>query len=214
MAIKLPNGAQIFIASGYAASANVTALTNATEGVATATNTLVAGDYVEMTSGWSRLTDKIVRAKSPSGTVFTLEGYDTSSTTTYPAGTGVGSFRKISGWTQIVQILDTGSNGGDQEFLEYQLLEADAKKRIPTTKAPYGLELTIADDPTLAGYIALAAANDDRLQRAIRVLLPNGSNILYNAYVSVDKTPSLTANQIMAVKATLSMLNEPVRYAT
>lgn len=213
MAIKLPNGAQIFIASGYGTSTNITALSNAAEAVATSTNTLVAGDYVEVTSGWSALTDKIVRVKAPSGTQFTMEGYDTSSTTMYPAGTGTGAFRKITGWQQITQILETSSSGGDQEFLEYQLLEADAKKRVPTTKSPYGLELTIADDPTLAGYIALSTANDDRLARAIRVLLPNGSNILYSAYVSVDKTPSLSVNQIMAVKATLSMLGQPVRYA-
>lgn len=214
MAIKLPNGAIIAIASGYSTSANITALSNASEAVATATNTLTAGDFVEITSGWSRLTDKIIRVKTPTASNFVLEGYDTSSTTIYPANGGTGSFRRVTGWTQIAQVLETSTNGGEQQFLEYQLLEADAQKRIPTTKSAAGLELSIADDPTLSGYQLLSAANDDRAQRAVRITLPNGSVLLYNAYVSVDKTPSLTVNQIMAVKATLSFLNEPVRYAS
>lgn len=215
MSVKLPNGTIFEIASGYAASANITALSNASEAVATASNTLAAGDYVEITSGWSRLTDRILRVKAPSGTQFTLEGFDTSSTSIFPSGSGVpASFRKISGWTQIQQILETSSSGGEQEFTEYQFLEADARKRIPTSKSPIGLELSIADDPTLAGYIALAAANDDRLPRAIRATLPNGSKILYNAYVSVGKTPSMAVNQVMAVRATLSLLGEPIRYAS
>lgn len=214
MSIKLPNGALIAIASGYSAAVDITALSNASEALATAANTLAAGEFVEITSGWSRLTDKIVRVKTPTASNFVLEGYDTSSTSIYPANGGTGSFRKVTGWTQIAQVLETSTNGGEQQFLEYQLLEADAQKRIPTFKSPAGLEITIADDPSLAGYQALSVANDDRAQRAVRVTLPNGSVLLYNAYVSVDKTPSLSVNQIMAVKATLSFLNEPVRYAS
>ena len=47
-----------------------------------------------------------------------------------------------------------------------------------------------------------------------RVTLPSGAIILYNAYISLNKTPSLTVNEIMACEVTLSMLNEPVRYAS
>ena len=215
MSISLPNGALVSIASGYVASANITALSNAVPAEATATNSLAVGDFVEMTSGWSRLTDKIVRvAASPTSTAFGLDGYDTSDTSIYPAGGGDGSFRKISGWTQLSQILTSTSDGGVQQFLTYQFLEGDSQKRIPTFKDAAGLTFSVADDPTADGYILASAANDDRLPRAVKVSLPNGSTILYNAYISLDKTPSLTVNQIMAVQFTLSLLNEPVRYAS
>lgn len=214
MAISLPNGAIVAIASGYSASANITALTNASPGVATAVNTLVAGDIVEITSGWSRLTDKIIRASAPSASVFTLEGYDTTLTSIYPAGSGVGSFRKITGWTQLSQVLSSSSSGGEQQFLEYQLLEADAQKRIPTFKSAAGLSFSVADDPTLAGYILASVANDDRLPRAVRITLPSGAVLLYNAYISLNKTPSLSVNEIMASEVTLSLKAEPVRYAS
>ena len=126
---------------------------------------------------------------------------------------GVGTVREISTWTQIAQVLSTQSDGGQQQFFTYQLLEADAEKRIPTTKSAGGLTIRIADDPTLAGYIAASAANDDRLPRALRITMPNGSVLLYNTYVSLNKTPTFTVNQAMECEVTFSFLAEPVRYA-
>lgn len=214
MAVKLPNGTAFYLASGYGSSVTVTAITNATEAVASATNTFAAGDFVEITSGWSRLNGKIVRVKAATGTTFTLEGIDTSSATAYPAGSGIGSARQVSGWTQLQQVLSTSTSGGDQQFATYQFIEADQETRIPTTKAAAGLEMSIADDPSLGGYILASAANDDRDPRAVKCALSNGSVILYNAYVSLNKTPSMDANQVMSCKATLSFLNsDPVRYA-
>lgn len=214
MAISLPNGAIVSLAATYSAPASITAISNAAAGVVTATNTLAVGDYVEITSGWSRLNGKVVRVSAASGTTFTMEGYDTTLTTIYPAGGGIGTFRKILTWTQLSQILSSGSSGGEQQFLEYQLLEGDAQKRIPTVKSAAGLTFSVGDDPTLPGYILASAANDDRLPRAARIDLPSLAKILYNAYVSLNKTPSLTVNEIMACEVTLSLLAEPVRYAS
>lgn len=214
MAVTLPNGALVAIASGYGTVANMTAITNADPAVATlaAGHGIVSGDFIEVTSGWSRLTDKVVEAGTVATNDVPLLGIHTTLTSIYPAGAGVGSVRKITGWTQLSQILQSGSSGGEQQFLEYQFLESDAQKRIPTFKNAAGLTFSIADDPTLAGYILAAAANDDRLPRAVKITLPNGAVIVYNAYISLNKTPSLTVNEIMACEVTLSLLNEPVRY--
>jgi hypothetical protein len=214
-AVQLPNGSLVHIASGYGASKSMTAISNATEAVATleASHGVVENDILEMTSGWSRLNGKIVRADSVSTNDVTLEDINTSSTTIYPAGTGTGSIREITGWTQLQQILESGSSGGEQQFLEYQFLEADAQVRIPTFKNASGLTFSIADDPSLAGYILAETANDDRLPRAVRITLPSGAKIFYNAYISLNKTPSLNVNQVMACQVTLSLLNDPVRYS-
>lgn len=215
MAISLPNGALVAIASGYTApTATFTSVSNGAPPAVLVTNTFVTGDYVEVTSGWSRLTQKVVRLASASGTGFSLEGIDTTLTSIYPATGGVGAARKVSGWTQLSQVLSSSSSGGEQQFLEYQLLEGDAQKRIPTVKSAAGLTFSVADDPTLAGYILASAANDDRLPRAVLVTLPSGAKLLYNAYISLNKTPSLTVNEIMAVEVTMSLLAEPVRYVS
>lgn len=214
MAITLPNGALVSIASGYATGIAVTAVSNASEAVFTVANTFAVGDYIEVTSGWSRMNDKIVRVKSATTTTFVAEGYDTTNTGIYPAGSGIGSVRKVTGFTQLSQILTSTSSGGDQQFLTYQLLEADAQKNIPTFKNPSVLTLEVADDPSLPGYQLAKAANDDRLPRAIQFALPNGAKLMYNSYVSLSPSPSLTVNAIMAVQVTLSNKAEPVRYAS
>ena len=215
MTVSVPNGALVAIASGYGSALTVSALTNANPGVATSTaHGLANGDFVEVTSGWSRLTNKVVRVANVTTNTLELEGIDTSSTSIYPAAGGTGSVRKITGWTQLSQILSSSSSGGEQQFLEYQFLEADAQKRIPTFKNAAGLTLSVADDATQAGYILASTANDDRLQRAVRITLPSAAKILYNAYISLNKTPTLTVNELMAVEVTLSLLAEVVRYAT
>ena len=125
---------------------------------------------------------------------------------------GAGTARLITGWTQLSQILTSSSNGGEQQFLDYQFLESDAQKKLPTYKSASGLVFSVADDPTQPGYTLAATANDDRLPRAVSITLPGGSVIYYNAYISLNKTPSLNVNEIMAVEVTLSLLAEVVRY--
>ncbi|RZL39226.1 MAG: phage tail protein [Rubrivivax sp.] len=210
--VSLPNGSTVFIASGYGSALPVTILTNASPAVATsAAHGLTNGDFVEVSSGWGRLDQKVCRVTGVTTNTFNLESIDTTSTTIYPAGSGIGSVRKITGYTQLAQILSSNSTGGEQQFATYQFLEADGEKRIPTTKSASGLTFSVADDPAQAGYILASAANDDRAKRAIKIVLSNGGILSYNAYVSINKTPSLTTNAIMAVEATLSLLAEPVR---
>lgn len=215
MAVQLPNGSLVAIASGYGSPVTVTAISNAAAGVATAAaHGLSDGDIIEVTSGWSRLTDKVLRVDNSTTGTFELEGINTTSTSVYAPGGGAGSVREITGWTQLAQILTSASQGGEQQFLTYQFLEADAEKRIPTFKSAAGITFSIAYDPDLPGYQLVQAANDDRQQRAVRITLADGSLLYYNAYISLGTIPSLDVNQLMAVEVTLSLLNEPVRYAS
>lgn len=216
MAVSLPNGALIHIGSAYGSALAVSGITNANPAVATsAAHGLANGDYVTFSSGWSRLNNRTFRVANVTVNTFDLEGIDTTSTTTYPAGSGSGTVKKVTTWTQIQQVLNTATSGGEQQFTEFQFLEADAATSIPTAKSAARLAVTVADDPTLAGYIAAKAANDDRSPRALRLSLPNGAKIAYYAYVSMAASPSLTANEVMALEMTATFLNpDPSRYAS
>lgn len=216
MAVQLPNGSIVEIAATYGPVTDITAISNADPGVASlsGSHAITEGDFMEVTSGWSRLTDRIIRAGTVAGNNADLDGQDTSDTTVYAVGQGVGTLREILTWTQLQQILEITTDGGEQQFLTYQFLESDAQKRIPTFKNPSGVTLLVADDPTLAGYILASEANDDRQPRAVRITLPGGSLILMNAYITLNKTPRLTINELMAVEVTLSLLADPVRYAS
>ncbi|MNU07907.1 Phage tail protein [compost metagenome] len=51
------------------------------------------------------------------------------------------------------------------------------------------------------------------MPRAVRITLPSQSSILYNGYVTLNKTPTLTKNEIMGLQATVSLTSEPMRYS-
>lgn len=214
MAVSLPNGVVLALATAYASTLTVTAATNASEAVLTVTNTLSNGDYFEFVSGWSRANNRVFRAKSVSGSTVVAEGLDTTSTTLFPAGSGTGTIRKINTWTQITQIISCTSSGGDPQYQTYSFLEQDYDSQIPTTTSAQTLALEVADDPTLAGYAALKAVAQTRALTALRASLPAGGAILYNGIYAFDETPSLTKGNLMSVKAGIALQGRPVRYAS
>lgn len=214
MAVSLPNGAVVSIASSYAAPAAVSAITNANPAVATATaHGLADGDIVEVTSGWSRLNSRVARVANVTTNSFELEGINTTSANLYPTGGGAGSVRKIGTWQQITQVLEFTTSGGEQQFVTYSFLEEDVEHQIPTVKSASSFAMTIGDDAELPWYSILSDANDDRIPRAVSVVLPSGSAIFYNGYVTLNKTPTLTKNELMGLQSTVSLTSEPMRYA-
>lgn len=215
MTARLPDGAIVSLATTYGSAKTVSAITNANPGVATSTaHGLANGDIGTFTSGWSNLNNRVVRVSGSATNSFNAEGIDTSSTTLFPAGSGAGTFTAISAWTQISQIMGFTTSGGDQQFSNYSFLEMNYEVQIPTIFSAQSLQIDIADDPSLAGYIALKAASDARAIRAVKLAMPDGSFILYQGYVSMNETPTLSKGQVMTVKATISLQSRPVRYAS
>lgn len=216
MSVSLPNGATIAVGSTYGAVKALSAFTNANPGVATlaASHGIAVGDIFEVTSGWSRANGNVYRCSVVATNDVTVEGLDTSSTTRYPVGSGVGSVREVTGWQQITQILETNTQGGDQQFVTYSFLEDDAEHQIPTVKSPISFKFKIGDDASLPHYAVLDAADADRLQRVVRVTLPSGSVIYWSAYVTLQKTPTLTKNEVMGLEVTMSLINAVTRYAS
>lgn len=212
MAVRLPNGSIISIGD-VGSAITVTALSNATDAVATAAaHGLVDGDIIVVASGWAKIDGRAARVASSTTGTFAYEDIDTSNTTRFPAGTGTGSVKKVDTWTQISQVLNSTTEGGEQQFLTYAFLEDGDERRIPTTKSPTGLTLVLGDDSSLAWYAKLAAADEDREPRPIRIALPSGDMIYYNAYCTLNRTPSLTVNELMALQATFSLVAAQTRY--
>jgi hypothetical protein len=213
MASSLPNGAALALATAYATALSVTAASNASAAVLTVTNSLSVGDYVEYVSGWSRANNRIFRLSAVTGTTATLEGLDSSSTTLYPVGGGTGTIRKINTWTSITQVVDTVLSGGDLQTTTFQYLENDFEQELSTVVAASSIDLTLGDDPSLAGYAALKAASDTRGTAAFRIVLPTGSILLYNTKPFLNETPTTTKNELMTVAAKLNLLGKVTRYA-
>lgn len=214
MAVALPNGVTFAIASAYASALTVTAASNASACVLTVTNTLAIGDYVEFASGWSNANSRVFRLSAAAAGSVTLEGFDTSSTTLFPAGSGTGTIKKINTWQQVQQVLTSTSSGGEAQYKTYSFLEQSFESQIPTTTSPRSIALEIADDPTLAGYQALKTISLTRAVTAVRGALPQGGFILFTAIASLDEFPSMTKGELMSVKASLAAQGLPTRYAS
>ena len=210
MARTAVNGAVVSIATTYGASKAMSAITNATQAVATleASHGIVANDLMEFTSGWQRLDGLIYRAESVSTNDITVDDLNSTSTTLYPAGSGTGSIREVTAWTTVGQILgDTfNSSGGEQQFLEYQYLDQDLQSRIPTSQTPVGIEFTTHDDITAAGQIAIQAAFDTASPAGLRIVLKDGKKFYGNAYWAIGQVPILEGNNIVRRRVTLSLI--------
>lgn len=216
MALTLPNGSSLAVAATYGTAANITAITNAAEAVATleASHGITAGDIFVVTSGWADLDGRVVRAKTVSTNDVTFEGIDTTDTSRFPPGSGVGSVREVLTSTSITQILSFETTGGEQEFYEYQFLDATTRRQIPTVRQPLVINMTLGDDQSLPWFATLKSASDSRQPRVLTLTLPSGAKIYYNGYASLNETPITTVNEAMAVQCSFALVSDPTRYAS
>lgn len=215
MAITLSTGVSVYVAKTYAAPLSFTAASNAASCALTVSgSTIVAGDFVEVTSGWGRLDKRIVRAGVGSGaTSLILEGIDTSDTSKYPTGTGLGSVRKITAWTEITQIKTVSTSGGDQQYADITAINDVVSRQMPTTRGAVNMSLEVYDDPSQSYFADVIAADDSRTPYGLRMRFANGSNTLANAYWSLMRVPNIATNEAMTTNISLSFAAEPVRYA-
>ena len=216
MAITLTTGSTLSVAKTYAASLNFTAATNASPcALAVSGSTIVAGDYVEVNSGWGLLDKRLIRAGAgTSATSIVLEGIDTTDTTKYPAGAGVGSVRKVSTWTQITQVRSISASGGQQQYADVTSIVDVVTRQIPTVRGAVEMTVDVFDDPSLAWYADVMKADDARSPYGMILAFPNGSKTVANAYWSLMRVPTMAQNEALMTQISLSYAAEPVRYAT
>ena len=215
MAITLATGTALSIASTYGASVTMSALTNASEAVATLAggHSVIVGDFLEVTSGWDLLNNRIVRVKTVATNDITFEGINTTGAN-YPTGTGIGSIRRITAWTTISQVQSFDTSGGDLNFADITTITDKTQKQVPTTRSAQALSMTVFDDATLAGQIAVQAASDLSTPAAFRIVFANNSRMVINGYWSINSAPAVAVNAPLTNNITFSGLALATRYAT
>jgi hypothetical protein len=213
---QVPTGTTFYVGSAFAAVQSVTAVSNAAEAVVTcAGHGFAAGDIVEITSGWGRLNLRYFKVKSPTTNNFTLDGEDTTSTTLFPAGVGIGSVRKVSTFTQIQQVLTASSSGGDPKTVNFKYIESDVENSINDgfSATSYTLDLD-ADSIGTAGYTALKTLTSVQSNTVMRMVTRSGSQVLVPCTVALNEAVSLADGQINRVKCAFNGNNRGTRYAS
>lgn len=215
MAYSFADGSRFFIGTELGAAVNVTAITNASPAVLTATNTFTAGDEILVQSGWDDLTDTVYRPSAFSGNSITLGGplpIDTTDTNFFPPGSGIGTAQKVKTWVEIGQVLNINSSGGDPKFVTIEPLARRNAIQVPVGFNPQSLTLDVGYDPTLPGYQSLVAAARTLQKRPFKFILAGGQTGYGYGYISVSEMPKLQKGQANQVSASIALLGKFVGY--
>lgn len=198
--------------SALGADITITAISKASEGVVTATNTLVNGDYVYLTvQGMFQLNGRVARVKSVSGTGFTLEGVDTTAFDTFSSGT----CNRITFGTSLTTATNLTASGGDFDFIDTTTIHSNVKTQIPglANPATYSFEnIWDVSDPALQ---AMKVANDAQAIRAFKFTFGTGGQIMvFAGYVGATLLPGGQAQQLVTTSAVITMFGAPTYYAS
>lgn len=213
---SVPTGTTFFIASAYGSAQATTIVSNAAEAVVTsAGHGYSNGDVVEVTSGWGRLNKRTFRVKSATTDTFVLEGADTSNTVFFPPGSGIGSVREVTTFTQITQVLGIQASGGDPKTVSYKYLESDVEFSINDGFASSQLSLELdADSIGTAGYTALRNLTDVQTDTCLRINTRNGAVIYMPCTVALNEAVQFQDGQINRVPLAVNGNGRLVRYAS
>jgi hypothetical protein len=217
MSQSFPNGTVFSVSTALATAIPLTAISNASPPVASTSTPPTVGTYGVIESPWSGLNNRVSRvATVVAATSFTLEGFDTTNTTQYPAATDTGTFQSVSSWVQLSQVTNIAKSGGTQQYFSWQYAEDPHNTQIqrPTFKNARTLTLTLDYDPALAWYAALEAADQAQVPVVLKAQLPSGAILLYYVYPAFDGDPSMNLNKNMDNTATFSQIAPLTRYTS
>lgn len=211
---SVPTGTTFAIATAFAVAKAVTAISNAVEAsVSCAAHGFAAGDVVEITSGWGRLSRRVFEVKSVTTDAFILANADTSNVNFFPVNSSQGSVRKVSTFTQISLVTGASSSGGDPKTVDYKYIESDVAYSINDGFNATQYQLTIdADAIGTPGYDALKNLTDVQTDTVLKMLTRSGARLYLPCTVALNDVPSLNDGQINTVTSVFNGNNRPIRY--
>lgn len=215
-AYGFPEGAKFYFSNTFAAAKTLATMSNANPTVATSVaHGYVDNDELLLTSGWEDATDTVWKADQLTADTFSLLGLDTTDTGFYSAGGGANSTaQKISGWTEIPQVLTISSNGGDPRYTTVNPLARRNGINVPTGFNPTSITLTMGHDAANATYQTMLGISRKLSKVAFKLQLSGGATTYGYGYMATSEMPSLNANQVNTVNCAITLLGRAIGYAT
>ena len=198
--------------SALGSNITITAISKASEGVVTATNTLSNGDFVKLSvQGMFQLDGRVARVSSVSGASFTLEGVDTTLFDTFTTGTA----NKITFGTSITTATTLNASGGDFDFIDTTTIHVNSKTQIPGSASAATYTFDNIWDVAEPGLLAMKLAGDAQSQRAFKFTFGTGGQIMvFNGYVAANLLPGGSAQQLVTTPSVITMFGSPTYYAS
>lgn len=213
MAYYFAEGSAFYFSQTFAAAKTVTVATNANPAVLTSTtHGYTTGDEFLFASGWEDATDSVFKANVLTADTLNPLGLNSTSTTYYPAGSGVGTMQKISSWLAIPQVLGISTTGGDARFVDVQPLAKRNGVKFPTGFNPMGITLDLGHDPAGTNYATMLDVSRTFTKVAVKMVAGGGGTTYGYGYMIVSEAPSMAIGQPNKVTCALSLIGRSISY--
>ena len=211
----LPSGTLLAVATAFATAKTVTGISNASEAVVSCTaHGYSVGDIVQLVSAWGRLNRRAVRIKSVTTDAFVAEGIDTTNTEFFPAGSGGGTVRKATTFTQISKYLNPSSSGGEPKPVTVRFMDEDTETTLNDgfTAVTESFEID-ADQFGTAAYTALRTLSEVQTDTILKKTLKTGATIYTPCTLALNENVKLTDGSIMTNMVSISGNGRITRYS-
>jgi hypothetical protein len=211
----LPSGTILAVASAFAAAKTVTAISNASEAsVSCAAHGYSVGDIIQLYSGWGRLNRRAVRVKSATTDAFVAEAIDTTNTTFFPSGSGGGTCRKVSTFTQINKYMNPSQSGGDPRNVSVRFMDEDVDINVNDgfNAVTESFEID-ADEFGSTSYNALRSLSEVQSDTVLKKTLKNGVTIFTPCAIALNENPKLSDGSIMTNAVSINGNGRITRYS-
>jgi hypothetical protein len=211
----LPTGTLLSVATAFAAAKTVTGISNAAEAVVSCTaHGYSVGDIVQLYSGWGRLNRRAVRVKSVTTDTFVAEGIDTTNTEFFPAGSGGGTVRKVTTFTQISKYLNPTQSGGEPKNVTVKFMDEGVETNLNDgfTAVTESFEID-ADQFGTTTYNALRTLSEVQTDTVLKKTLKSGAIIFTPCTIALNENVKLADGSIMTNMVSVNGNGRITRYA-
>lgn len=214
MAYSSPVGTAYYISQTFAAAKTITVMTNANPALATATSHGYADDdEILLLSGWERANNGAFRVDQQSADTFQVTGLNSTSTTLFAAGAGIGTAQKISSWIEIPQVLSITPNGGGPRYIDVRPIKLQQGLKLPDGFEAASIAWEIGFDPSLTNWETLLDISRGNTLVAYKSVKGSGAATYGYGYFSMSEAPNQASGQADRVSATFAAQGPLISYA-
>lgn len=211
----LPKGTILSVASAFAAAKTVTTISNAAEASVSCTaHGYSVGDIVQLYSAWGQLNRRIVRVKSVTTDAFVAEGIDTTNTEFFPTGSGGGTVRKVTTFTQISKYLNPSQSGGEPKNVTVSFMDEDSETNLHDgfTAVTESFEVD-ADQFGTTAYNTLKTLSEVQTDTVLKKTLKSGAIIFTPCTIALNENVKLADGSIMTNMVSINGNGKISRYS-
>lgn len=172
-------GSRFYFSTTTASAVAISDITNADPPVVTtATHSYSDNDPVLLYDTWEEFTDSVFQVNVATSTTFALDGFDSSDTDFFPAGSDTGFAKKITGWQEIGQILDCTTEGGQPVFIELNPYDKARGIRLVTGTGAASVNMVVGFDQSRTDQQLMVENARTFGKKAMKFVL-NGGAVAY-----------------------------------